>query len=348
MQKIVAPAKIILFGEHSIVYPGNSAVLSTIGLNTTCTASKSINKDGKINFQFKYQGKIENIIVDISIAKINYSQAMSFKNEYLITNDFSKLSKFMSLDWGAYYVLIGKIASTIDLTPMNIIVEIDIPIGSGMGSSASITSSITKAIYKELGKDISNENLFNITKEVEDFQHGRSSGADPAAIINGGVILYKHSLKGEKTFEKLSPKNKWSKDLILINSGKPIETTGEMVSKVRDLYVKDNGKYNDLFLKINNISIKFSDNKYYDIADLINENGLLLEQVGVVSQKVIEFSRKIREKGGAIKVCGAGGISNNDSGILICKINNKKYIDKLIKEYGYQIIKGEFGVNGVK
>jgi len=254
----------------------------------------------------------------------------------------------MNLDWGAYYVLIGKIASIIDLIPMNIIVEIDIPIGSGMGSSASITSSIIKSIYLELGKDISNESLFNITKEVEDFQHGRSSGADPSAIINGGVILYKHALKGEKTFKKLLPKSGWSKDLILINSGNPIETTGEMVSKVHDLYIKDNKNYADIFLKISNISNKFFDNNYNDVSELINENGLLLEQIGVVSKKVIEFSRKIREKGGAIKICGAGGFNKSGSGILMCKISNRKYLDKLIIEYGYHVIKGELGVNGLK
>ena len=348
MHKVVAPAKVILFGEHSIVYPGNLAVLSSIGLNVTSSAIKSLKNDGKVIFQFKYQGKTKEIPIDIVIAKINYVQAEKLRNEYLISNDFSKLSEFMSIDWGAYYVLIGKIASTINLPAINIKVDINIPIGSGLGSSAAITSSIIKAIYLEIGKDISNQTLFEITKAVEDFQHGRSSGADPSAIINGGIILYNHSLKGDKTFRQIAPKSGWSKSLVLINSGKPIESTGEMVSLVRSFYNKNNEKYSNIFLKISNISKKFSKNNYDDIGKLINENGLLLEQIGIVSNNVKEFSKKIRENGGAIKICGAGGNTKSGSGILLCKINNKTFINNLIKEYGYLKLSVELDVNGVK
>jgi mevalonate kinase len=344
MKRNKAPAKIILFGEHSIVYPDHTAILSTIDMNVECVVTKSNSNEKIIRLVSKYQNSKNKLDINISIAKINYAQALKIRKEFLVSNDISKLSDFINIDWGGYYVLIGKIGTLIDLPGMNIELKINIPIGSGMGSSAAITASIIKAIYTELEEPLTNESLFEITKEIEDFQHGRSSGADPSCVINGGIIKYSHNLNGSKEFKSITPKVGWDDNLVLINSGKPKETTGEMVSKVRI----NSKKFEKIFQKINTISNRFALNKYDDIAELINENGLLLEQIGVVNNKVINFSKEIREKGGAIKVVGAGGLGESGSGILLCKIKDQKTLDILLKEFNFSKIETKLGVDGVK
>lgn len=116
---------------------------------------------------------------------------------------------------------------------------------------------------------------------------------------------------------------------------------------VRNLYNKDKAKYTKVFKKINNISKRFCENKYTDISELINENGLILEDLGIVNKKAIDFSREVRKKGGAIKVAGAGGLSESGSGILLCKLTDNVVLDSLLKQYNYSKILTELGVEGV-
>lgn len=163
MDQVISPGKIILFGEHSIVYPGNLAILSTVGLYVKCKVTTPQTLNEIINLRINYLNKIVDVPINISIAKIIYLQAVKLRNEFLVSNDITSLSKFMDLDFGAYFVLIGKIASTLRTIPsMNISLDINIPIGSGMGSSAAIASVLIKSIYMYLNVTIDNNDLFKI------------------------------------------------------------------------------------------------------------------------------------------------------------------------------------------
>lgn len=58
---------------------------------------------------------------------------------------------------------------------------------------------------------------------------------------------------------------------------------------------------------------------------MLNQNGHLLETLGVVSSSVISFSEKVRALGGGIKISGGGGIKNA-SGTMIAFHNETNSI----------------------
>jgi mevalonate kinase len=345
MHRVKSPAKIILFGEHSIVYPGHSALITTEGIYINTTTKKNPNSSN-INFLFNLPENSTKLEVEIPEAIDLYQQALQLREKYLVDNDIMGLSKLMKNNFGSYYVLIGRLAKEIKLSGLDISLDIDIPLGSGLGSSAGITSSIIKSIYNELDIEIDNNLLFELTKELEDFQHGRSSGADPAIIINGGVLHYKHNSDGTKSFKKTAGLFEKLKDLYLINTGKPQESTGEMVSMVRQKYNKNPEKYENYFKRIDDIIASFISGKE-NIENLINENGKILEKIGIVSELGLKISKEIRKANGAIKVAGAGGKAGISCGMMLCKVEDKDLLKFVSKKYNFLISSPEFGVRGV-
>jgi mevalonate kinase len=215
-----------------------------------------------------------------------------------------------------------------------------------MGSSAAITSAIIKAVYKQLGKKIDKKRLFEMTKEIEDFQHGKSSGVDPAIVINGGFLSYNHNIDGSKSFEQFNMNKDILKNIFLLNTGVPIESTGEMVAGVRKRYLKSEKKYKAYFKKINEIVSEVKKG-FGNIYSLINENGIILEKMCVVSDQGLLISKEIRKNGGAIKIAGAGGTKGQACGIMLCKHQDLEFVKKVASKYNCEIISPRFGVDGI-
>jgi len=66
-----------------------------------------------------------------------------------------------------------------------VLIESELPIGSGLGSSAAVAAATIKAVREYLGKPINEEELFKLTFECEKIAHGNASGLDPAAVVYG-------------------------------------------------------------------------------------------------------------------------------------------------------------------
>lgn len=199
-------------------------------------------------------------------------------------------------------------------------IESELPIGSGLGSSAAVAAATIKAVREYLGKPINEEELFKLTFECEKIAHGNASGLDPAAVVYGGLIAY---TKGQP-FERL-----WIKQpikLLLLNSGKPEESTKEMVelvaAKQTNIVVID--KIAELVKQIREALLNG-----LEIADLINQNGLLLEELGVVGDRAIELSAQLRQMGASVKIAGAGGVKTG-SGMMIVMQDDLTQIKKLL------------------
>lgn len=343
--KLKVPSKIILFGEHSIVYPGHKAIITSLGLYTRIKIRKYLPAKFKLNILTNES--FNTLIFDLKESNESYNNAFKLYKDFKQSNNIKPLKDFMNTHLGAYKVIIGYIASLINLKGAELDIKIEAPIGSGMGTSASISSGIIKILFEFSGIKLNNQDLFNYTKTIENFQHGNSSGIDPAGVINGYTMQFNHLIDGSRTYEKIKLKEKWDENLFLIYSGKPLESTGEMVNSVKELKVLNNNRMDSIFNQIDSVVNKFNINNL-DIASLINQNGLLLENIGVVSDNVINFSKKIRDLGGAVKVCGAGGKKGIASGLLLCKFNDLKKLKEINREFSFSIINTKFNVSGIK
>jgi len=190
-----------------------------------------------------------------------------------------------------------------------------LPVGSGLGSSAAVAAATIKAVREYLGKAIEKEELFELTMEVEKLAHGNPSGVDPATVVYGGLISY---IKGQ-AIERLEigiPVR-----ILLVNSGRPSESTKEMVEQVANKRNKA-----EIFEEIGELTkqVRKELSRGGAIGELINKNGLLLEKLGVVGEKAKKLSHELRELGDVVKITGAGGVRAGSGMMIVIPKNLEK------------------------
>lgn len=210
---------------------------------------------------------------------------------------------------------------------IKVLIESELPIGSGLGSSAAVSAATIKTVREYLGKPIDNDELFVLTMECEGLAHGNPSGIDASVVVYGGLIGFVK----RKPVERLKI-NQLVK-LLLVDSGKPSETTKEMIELVAGKPEKD-----ELIAQIGVVTkqVKQKLLNGLDVGELLNQNGLLLEKLGVVGEKAKKLSRKLRATGASVKITGAGGVKTG-SGMMIVMSPNLTKTKTLLdnKQIGY-------------
>lgn len=194
----------------------------------------------------------------------------------------------------------------------------EIPARCGLGSSAALSAvSAAALVYlktKKLNKEIINDMAFSLEK----IHHGKPSGLDNTVSVYGGLIFYEKFKKFKSLKVKKLP------EFLLINSGKPKETTKEMINLVAS---KPENKI--ILGKIGKLTQKFV--KACKYSHLIKENERLLEDLGVVSQKAQKIIRQIEKLGAAAKICGAGGVKTG-SGMILVTGKNLDLVKKFCRQ----------------
>jgi mevalonate kinase len=225
-------------------------------------------------------------------------------------------------------------------------IESDIPIGAGMGSSAAFAAA--SSVFKVGKLDL--EKINNFAYKLEKGLHGNPSGVDNTIVTYGGFLWYRKESESFKTFKQITPKVKLPK-LFLLNSGKPVESTKEMVTHVADLYKKRKNSVDSIFKEIETVTKGFLrfllKETSADFGELMQDNEKLLEGLGVVSKKTKQIIRIVEKEGGCAKISGAGGIEEG-SGMVIVYHKDIKKISLIAKKYGFDITSVKLGEEGVR
>ena len=224
---------------------------------------------------------------------------------------------------------------------------------SGMGSSAAYATLEAAGLSWIVNQKLDLEKISRIAHEIENLAHGTASGVDTTIVTYGGILKYE---KQEK-FNKINNLNKINKipKFLIVNTGKPAETTGmlvEMVSEKRKAkseklqfktknLIKDIGQLPEKFVK----ALKEGD--LNALSDLIKENERLLEKLGVVGEIAKKIVRDIEEIGGVAKICGAGGIKKG-SGIALVYHKDLDVIRKYCRRKKLECFEVELGGEGVR
>lgn len=215
-----------------------------------------------------------------------------------------------------------------------VLIESQMPIGSGMGSSAAVSAAVIRAVREGMSKPIiSKEELYDLVMECEKVAHGNPSGIDAATVVYGGVIAF---TKG-KPIERLQIYNPIK--AILINTGRPVESTKEMVELVSTKKNKDK-VLREIGLITKKIRRKLVRGEKAN--ELIDKNGLLLEDLGVVGELAKSLSAKLRGFGCSVKVSGAGGFKGG-SGMLLVTAPDLAIIASKLDDMKIDYIKTELG-----
>jgi mevalonate kinase len=159
---ISAPAKVILFGEHAVVY-GQPAIAAPVS-SLRARATIQTGTDGA-GLRLIVTNNDPQLPLEIDPEDVNsaFSAAVRFVLRHL------KVSVPPSV---------------------NIILESDIPIASGLGSGAAITTVLAQAVATALGQTLDTDDLNKIVFEVEKIYHGIPSGIDNTVIVYEKPVYY--------------------------------------------------------------------------------------------------------------------------------------------------------------
>ncbi len=160
-----APGKVIISGEHSVVY-GRHALVTAVSLRCHVTVE---------------EGEKLEICSRLGITGIDF-----------------EVHPYVSM---AVLVLEEKFGRFADRPRIKI--ESEIPIASGLGSSAAVTVASLGALSRFYELDLSRDEIFELAKEVELRVQGKASGVDPFVSTYGGGWLMPEKSRVEFDAEML-------------------------------------------------------------------------------------------------------------------------------------------------
>jgi mevalonate kinase len=279
-----APAKIILLGEHFVVY-GEPAIVMAIDKRVYARVEKR--NDSRLHVRsmdlnlevFFENGSFRVEQGDLKEAKMKFEPV-----KQAIEKVMEKHGQHVGLDI--------EINSTV-------------PVGAGLGSSAAVIAATTAATGAILGVKLSKEDILRITYTAEKIVHGTPSGVDPAISTMGGTMLFQM----DTGFKPLEVKT----NIPLIIGDTGVErSTRVQVEKVRDLVDKYPRVTEHLMKAAREIVLRaieaLKENDLETLGTMMNINHALLYGIGV-SDESLEWLANAARKAGALgaKLTGAGG-----------------------------------------
>jgi mevalonate kinase len=148
-----APAKIILFGEHAVVY-GEPALAAPV---VQLRARAAVEPGNGLTIVSRHINEMLSEVVDNPLAQMA-QLTLQFLN-----------------------------AQPPDVT---ITITSDIPIASGLGSGAAVSAALGRAIAEAVGRTIDDSDLNRLVYEIERIHHGTPSGVDNTVIVYERPVFF--------------------------------------------------------------------------------------------------------------------------------------------------------------
>lgn len=334
------PSKIILFGEHFVVY-GSPAILAAVNKRITATARViSATKNGRGTPRRSSRDWSVRIKSDFGISEELADRQGSSKHSTKSRTMLQPIHKAIRA------VLIER-GARVDGIQLEL--ESKIPIGVGLGSSAAACVATIAAIDRLLGSKIDRDWVCKRAIEAERLIHRNSSGADCYACTHGGLIHYQRNEGLSKLMLNQADSHSRQPFFLACDSG-VTHSTGELVASV-NRFRKSNGT---LFMKLCESATKIcadslpaiESGRWNKLGPLMSENHALLQQIGV-SHPEVEKLIGICNAAGALgaKLTGAGG-GGSVVALAESEIARKRILSE-IRQQGYSGFEAEIDYDGL-
>lgn len=282
MQSIAsAPGKIILFGEHAVVY-GYPAVALAINMHSFCIIRPRSGNNC-----------------------ICFLRNFGLKQE--LTLGSSEIQKFNPLFYPIYHDLqffIHNFGIHIDKISIELVSNL-LP-SAGLGSSASISTVLLAALADYYHIQLTPQIFIPLVFECEKHVHGNPSGIDNTICISGGIIRFQKGMIKYLHIPQSIP-------LLIIYSGQQ-HSTQNAITAVRRRLEQSPNEITNLFQKIGQIADAGSNALYKGdlnlLSQLMAQNQLLLTQLGLTTvniTQIIDLAHSLDINGIKITGAGAGG-----------------------------------------
>ena len=298
--KASAPAKTILFGEHSVVY-GEPAIAGAVNKRVFITIKKSETDE-----------------------TIFRAPDLGFEAELL-----TQYKKYILIKGkpGIIRYVLEALYKAHDHSPIDITLNTFVPIGSGLGSSAAVTVAMLAALYTYHGVRFNKRTLAYDAHKVEEAVQGVASPLDTLVSTYGGLIYFSRNKRFEPLRVNLNVP-------FVVGYTTKHGNTGKMVKDVKSLKIRNSRLINPVISTMGYLTNQARDaiirRNYSKVGELMNINHGFLDVLGV---NTLELSRMVynAREAGAIgsKTTGAGG---GGSIIALCP-GRVKEVANAIKQY---------------
>lgn len=271
-----APGKVILLGEHAVVYGQPALAVPVTQVQATATIIESP------------QPGILVEAPDIGLSENFYNLA-----------DSSPLK-----------VVISGVLSTLGISELpscTLCIHSTIPIAAGLGSGAAIAVAVIRALSAYMSSPLPDEAVNDLAFQSERIFHGTPSGIDNSVITYARPIFFTRG-KSIETIQVRSPF--W---IMIGDTGIPAPTR-ESVAALRELWQADPPRWDEVFSQVGEIvvearqAIELGDQT--KLGDLMNANHSLLQKMNVSCNELdalVEAACKAGALGAKLSGGGRGG-----------------------------------------
>ncbi|XP_018495866.1 mevalonate kinase [Galendromus occidentalis] len=320
---VSAPGKVILHGEHAVVY-GKGAVAVSIDLRTEirvepCADVVLLLTNLKHEFRWplqKFDQLSDMSLVDSEIAQPTEQVLKKLHEAFDITPQskcYGSIITFLFL-----YISISRKAKQ-ESVGAKIVVSSALPIGGGLGSSAAYSVALAAAILRLYGAVKSThgvpseEDLSLINKwsfQSETILHGKPSGIDNSVCTFGGALLFRLGKIQELT-SRIPLYN-----ILLVNTKVPRDTK-QLVASVRSRAERQRKIFCAVLDAVDEVSSQCwlnlrdsnltNEQQYQAAAELIAINHHLMNAIGAGHPQLDKMVSLASAAGFSSKLTGAGG-----------------------------------------
>jgi len=298
-----APGKIILFGEHAVVYDQPAIAIPVHKVKATARVIPNLEgQPGEVRIQ------AADIQLDAALSNLAEDHPL------------------------AIAARMGLKAASVDRPPsFTLQISSTIPISAGMGSSAAIAIAIIRALADFFGVPLSVDKISSLAYEVEKFQHGTPSGIDNNVIAHQQPVFFVRNQPIETL--TIEQPTHW----VIADSGEKTPTR-ETVSDVRKLYDSDPTTCGDHFRQIGEITRNARESlikgEITRLGQLMDQNQRLLESIGVSSPTLEHLIIAAKDAGAVGAKLSGGGRGGNI--IALSTADNMERIETALLNAGGQ------------
>lgn len=305
-----APGKIIVCGEHAVVY-GYPAIISSIDQFFTWSVSGN---------------------------EVNTFQSI----KQTLEKQKTALSQLDNLD--------DVVKQVLSLFPGQIKIHSDIPSGSGLGSSAALSVSLAKLLLPVQSSIEEIRELAMQFERMQhgNPSGGDVTASCYGGLIWYQKNLNDNTWEYEPLAETNSDKQQVKfPQFWLLDSGEPKESTKMMVEMVADLRGKNKKKVDAAFEQMEEVALGWkkifsskatsSKSLQEKIRNLLTKNQQALEEINICSNRALTLIKDLKNIGAAAKVTGAGGVEDG-SGMILFTHPNKEKVQNWAKENAHTLI----------
>ncbi len=304
--RATAPAKIILFGEHSVVYGRPAIAVPVHELSARAVVSaEPLRKAGEILIHAP----------DISV----HANIDDLGDEH-------PLAKAIRLT--------GSSVGVPHLPACTIWITSTIPIASGLGSGAAVSVALIRAFSAFLGHPLPNSEISKLAFEIDKLHHGTPSGIDNTTITFEYPVFFEHD-HGAVLIALPHPFT-----IIIADTGVP-SPTAAAVGDLRRAWRSDPPAYERRFNSITDLVLRgrelLESGKIQALGPLMNQNHHCLVDLGVSSPELDRLVA-VAVQHGALGAKLSGGGRGGNMIALVDEDSKADVSDALVRAGAVRII----------